>query len=331
VIIGQIITVAFASGLNLYLTVAVLGAGSRLQLLPALPPGLQGIQNSFVIASALALYLIEFIIDKVPHADSAWDALHTVIRPLGTSLLVLLAFQGSKLELQAGLAVLALFVALGAHGTKALFRLLANRSPSKLRSVFISTLEDLCAVALAAAALLFPAAAPFTGAVVVLILLVLGPRLRRAAGLVVRAVSARMRALFGDTGFRSVDELPRRVRKLIETPPIGSAKPRAMRAALKGMPGVPAYRHGWVVLTADRTRFFYQGWIRWRSKTIPPLSEPRLRRGVWTDAVQFRLNKRRRCTVFLLKDGPAVEAAVAGLTGDNRALVDPSFWRPARE
>src|SRR5262245_35286858 len=292
VVLGQIITVAFASGLNLYLTIAVFAAGSRFELLPPLPPSLQGIQNPIVIASALALFLVEFVVDKVPHADSVWDVLHTVIRPLGTGLLVLLALEDVPTDVRVGCAVVAALVALGAHGTKAFLRLLANRSPSGLRNAAISTIEDLFAAGLASAALMYPIVAPAIAAGILFILLILGPRLRRAGLLALRAFSARLRGFFGSAGFRSVDELPRRMRRLIATPPIGYAKPRAMRAALKGVPGIPSYRFGWVVVCYDRTDFLYQGWIRWRSKPIPQLYEPRLYRGTWTDAIEFRLNKR---------------------------------------
>ena len=88
---------------------------------------------------------VEFIVDKVPHADSVWDALHTVIRPLGTALLAALALDAGPVYVQVGGAVLAGTIALAAHGTKAGLRILLNRSPSKLRNTVISTLEDLCA------------------------------------------------------------------------------------------------------------------------------------------------------------------------------------------
>jgi uncharacterized protein DUF4126 len=330
VALGQIITVAFASGLNLYLTIAVIATGSRFNLLPALPASLQGIQNPVVIASALALFLIEFIIDKVPHADSVWDVLHTIVRPLGTALLVVLALEEMPTDVRAACAVLAALVALGAHGTKAFLRLVANRSPSGLRNASLSLFEDLCAAALASAALLYPAIAPASAAGIALVLLFLGPRLRRAGVLALQAFSARLQGFFGSSGFRAVDDLPRGVRRRIAVPPIGQAKPRALRAALKGMPGIPSYRVGWVVVCYDRTVFVHQGWIFWHAKPFPTLSEARLRRGTWTDAIEFRLNKRRHCTVFLLKDGPTAEVALAGLTGNNQRLLDSSAPRPKR-
>src|SRR5687768_2455810 len=105
VVLGQLTAAAFAGGLNLYLTVALVGISSRLNLLPALPPGLKGLENILVISSAIVLYLIEFVIDKVPHADSIWDALHTVVRPLGTALLAALALDAAPFHVQIGAAL----------------------------------------------------------------------------------------------------------------------------------------------------------------------------------------------------------------------------------
>jgi hypothetical protein len=315
VILGQVTSAAFAAGLNLYLTVALIGLSSRFNLLPALPPGLAGLENTFLIASALGLYLIEFVVDKVPHADSVWDALHTIIRPLGTALLTMLALDAAPLEWRVGGALIAGLVALGAHSTKAGLRVVLNRSPSKLRNAALSTLEDICAAALAVLALRLPVAALATGATATLGLLFLGPRLWRAGSLAFRAFLARIRAFFGAPGWRPIRELPPRMRSLVEPAPLGRAEPRAVRVAFKGLPGVAAYRNGWLVVSYDRTTFYYRSLIGLRSLHVPPLSQPEVRRGVWADAVEFHLHGGKRCTLFLLKDGPATEVAVADLTG----------------
>ena len=315
IVLGQITSAAFAAGLNLYLTVALIGLSSRLNLLPALPPGLQGLENPIILASAIALYVIEFVVDKVPHADSVWDALHTVIRPLGAAFLAALALDGTALEFQIGAGLIAGIIALGAHGTKAGLRLVLNRSPSKLRNTFLSTFEDLCAAALAVLALRFPVAAVGAGAAAALILLLFGPRLWRASTLGVRAIAARLRGFFGVSGWRPVGELPPRMRSLIEQAPLGRAEPRAVRAALKGVPGVAAYRNGWLVVCHDRTTFIYRSLTGFRLLHLPPIGEPMVRRGAWADSVEFHVKNGRRCTLFLLKDGPSAEVTVAGLNG----------------
>jgi hypothetical protein len=317
VVLGQLTAASFAGGLNLYLTVALIGISSSLNLLPALPPGLRGLENSLVIASALLLYLVEFVVDKVPHADSVWDALHTVIRPVGTALLAALALDASPAIWQIAAALLAGTIALAAHGTKAGLRIVLNRSPSKLRNTFISTFEDLCAAGLAVLSLRNPVAALAAGAGAALVLVVFGPGFWRASALAVRAFAARWRAFFGEEpGWHSLAEVPTHLSRLIEPTPEGSGEPRAVRAALKGFPGVGAYRNGWLVFTRDRASFLYRSITGSQCLRMPPLAEPHIQRGIWTDIVEFNGNGGRRCTVFLLKDGPAAEVAIADLAGN---------------
>src|SRR5437773_7163842 len=85
-ILGYAIPLAFASGLNLYATVAVLGLSSHYGLV-ALPPQFRAFDNPIVITVALVMYLIEFTADKIPWVDTLWDMIHTVVRPVGGALI----------------------------------------------------------------------------------------------------------------------------------------------------------------------------------------------------------------------------------------------------
>ena len=82
VVLGQILGVAFGAGLNLYATVAFLGLAIRLGWIAGLTPALYGLANPIVLATAAFFYVLEFFIDKIPYADTAWDAIHTIIRPV---------------------------------------------------------------------------------------------------------------------------------------------------------------------------------------------------------------------------------------------------------
>lgn len=312
VILGQIVAAAFAGGLNLYLTIALIGLTSRFGLIPALPAGLKGLENTIVIASAVLLYAVEFVVDKIPHADSVWDALHTVIRPLGVALLTVLALSTATFEQQTGAALLAGLVALASHSSKAGLRLVLNTSPSRWRNTIISTTEDIVAAALAVVALRHPVAAIAVGAGVAAIILLLGPRLWRALGLGARAFAARLHAFFGAPGWLSLDDLPPRLRTLVPPLPLGRGEPRALRAALRGMPGVSAYRCGWLVFSYDQTSFLYRSLLGGRSLPMPRLSQLVMRRGIWTDTIDFSLNGKAG-TIYLLKDGPSAEVAIADL------------------
>ena len=88
--LGYAIPFALASGLNVYATVAVLGLCSRYDVVP-LPAQFQAFEHPWVIGLSIAMYLVEFVADKVPWFDSVWDAVHTVIRPVGGAVIAVTA------------------------------------------------------------------------------------------------------------------------------------------------------------------------------------------------------------------------------------------------
>lgn len=133
---------AWASGINLYATVAALGIANRLEMIH-LPQNLEVLSHPGVIAIACIMYFIEFFADKVPYLDTGWDALHTFIRvPAGAILAARsLGDLNPALELMALLAGGS--IALIAHGTKATTRLAINASPEPFSNWAASITEDL--------------------------------------------------------------------------------------------------------------------------------------------------------------------------------------------
>jgi len=133
---------AWASGINLYATVAALGIANRLEMIQ-LPQNLEVLSHPGVIAIACTMYFIEFFADKVPYLDTGWDALHTFIRvPAGAILAARsLGDLNPALELMALLAGGS--IALIAHGTKATTRLAINASPEPFSNWAASITEDL--------------------------------------------------------------------------------------------------------------------------------------------------------------------------------------------
>ena len=132
---------AWASGINLYATVAALGIAGRAEMIQ-LPPDLQVLTHPAVIAVACIMYVIEFFADKVPYVDSGWDVLHTFIRVPAGAILAARALgpMNPALELVALLGGGA--VALAAHGTKTTTRLAINASPEPFSNWLASVTED---------------------------------------------------------------------------------------------------------------------------------------------------------------------------------------------
>src|SRR5712691_4464161 len=143
--LGLALGAGFSSGLNLYATIATLGLLQRFGVLH-LPPKLQVLSHPWVLGIALALYLLEFFADKIPYLDTAWDAIHTFIRPPAAALLAYAAAGGAAAEWRWGAALLAGGIALTAHGTKASARAAVNASPEPLSNWALSFGEDVLAV-----------------------------------------------------------------------------------------------------------------------------------------------------------------------------------------
>lgn len=139
--LGFALGTSFASGLNLYATVAAAGIFQRLGLVH-LPDSLQVLSHPIVLGVAAILFIVEFIADKIPYVDSAWDALHTFIRPPAAAVLAYSAFGSVPEEWKLGAALLAGGVALTAHGAKASTRAAANTSPEPVSNWTLSLLED---------------------------------------------------------------------------------------------------------------------------------------------------------------------------------------------
>ena len=133
--------VAWASGLRLYLVVFVLGLASRLGYL-ALPQGLEVLSHTYVIAAAGILLAVEFLADKVPGIDSAWDALHTFIRIPAGALLAAGTAGGDLTAITVAAGLLGGTITAGTHFAKAGGRAALNTSPEPFSNWVASFTED---------------------------------------------------------------------------------------------------------------------------------------------------------------------------------------------
>jgi hypothetical protein len=153
--LAQIVALAFASGLNVYATIAVLGLTEHYHLV-ALPAQFRAFDHPVVIGLALAMYLVEFVADKIPWFDSVWDAIHTIVRPIGGALIAVNALGDATPVATALAALLGGAVAMTTHVTKASTRAAVNVSPEPFSNWFLSVAEDVIAVAISYVALQHP-------------------------------------------------------------------------------------------------------------------------------------------------------------------------------
>jgi hypothetical protein len=137
-LIGLVAGSGWASGVNLYAAVALLGLLGRSGL-GTVPDALM---RTDVIAIAAGMFVLEFVADKIPFFDSLWDAVHTVIRPLGAVALGALLAGDAETWQQAVAALGSGGLASASHLTKATTRLAVNTSPEPASNIGISLLED---------------------------------------------------------------------------------------------------------------------------------------------------------------------------------------------
>ena len=176
-----VFTSGWASGVNAYATVLLLGLLGRFAGVDAVPAGLE---RTDVLLAAAVLYAVEFVADKIPYVDSTWDAVHTVIRPtIGTVIGLLVAGDAASLD-QAVLAATGGVTALVSHLVKAGLRLAVNTSPEPASNIGVSLVEDFSVAGVVALALAAPWVAAGIAAALLLtgvaLVVLLAKRIRRA-------------------------------------------------------------------------------------------------------------------------------------------------------
>lgn len=184
-ILGLAGSLSLLAGWRLYLTIFATGLGMRLGWLP-LPDQLAALQvlaEPWVLGVAAVGALAEFLADKIAWVDSAWDAVHTIVRPLGGALLALALVDAQDPVWQVIALMLGGGGALLSHGAKATTRAVVNTSPEPFTNVAVSAGEDIATGGLLALAITFPAMAGgiaiMLALAAVIVIWVLGKLLRR--------------------------------------------------------------------------------------------------------------------------------------------------------
>ena len=139
--LAQSMGVAWVSGVNVYATCAMLGLLGRYGGVE-LAGNLAVLESWWIIGPALAIYLAEFIADKIPGFDSIWDAIHTFVRIPAGAVLAASAYTESGPLVQGGASLAGLALAGETHSLKAGTRALINTSPEPFTNWFASLAED---------------------------------------------------------------------------------------------------------------------------------------------------------------------------------------------
>ncbi len=138
--------VAWASGINLYAAILMLGyMGSTGNI--DLPPGLEIVTDPMVMVAAGLMYCVEFFADKIPGVDTGWDGISTFIRIPAGAILAAAAIGDVSQPAQLAAALVGGTLATGSHATKAGSRVLINTSPEPFSNWTASIGEDVAVIA----------------------------------------------------------------------------------------------------------------------------------------------------------------------------------------
>lgn len=181
-LVPTLISTGWTSGVNAYLTVALLSLLGRAGV-GEIP---DAVQSDGVLIAALAMFAVEFVVDKVPYLDNAWDAVHTAVRPalasaIGVSFAGHAEVGGLEEALSGGGSGA---MALASHAVKAGLRLGVNTSPEPFSNILVSLVEDTAAAGVVVLAVNHPLAAAVIAVVLLAagvgMLVLLAARIRRA-------------------------------------------------------------------------------------------------------------------------------------------------------
>lgn len=200
-IAALIVAASFAGGLNIYATVMTLGVMARTHWVE-LPPGLDGLGNTWVLVTCGLLFALEFFADKIPGFDMIWNGLQTVVRIPVAGLVAYHASSQLSPQMQLVATGIGAAIAMVAHGSKTAVRAAVTPSPEPVSNIALSTAEDALAIGLTWFATHHPMIAG-TMAVMLLLLALL------AARALLKAIQKPLRKVFRpDLEVRTSDQKP---------------------------------------------------------------------------------------------------------------------------
>ncbi|MET9913882.1 DUF4126 domain-containing protein [Streptomyces sp. NPDC006476] len=179
-VLPLVFTSGWASGINAYAVVLLLGVFGATGVSDDVPAALQ---RPEVLVAAGLLFLCEAVADKIPYVDSVWDSVHTVVRPVAGAWVgaLLAGHSGSLNDVVAGL--IGGSTALASHTVKAGTRMAVNTSPEPFSNIVLSLAEDLGVAGIVSFAMFHPVAAAVIAGVLLLtglvVLVFLVSRIRR--------------------------------------------------------------------------------------------------------------------------------------------------------
>jgi len=254
-LLGVALGLASLAGLNLYLTVFVTGLAIHYHWI-VLGPDYQALAvlgDPIILWVSGTLYVLEFFADKIPWVDSAWDTVHTIIRPIGGALLAIRVLGQPSPVFDVVIALAAGGASLVTHSAKASTRLVTNASPEPFSNIGLSLLEDAVVVGGLALIHFNPVLALGIFVLFIAVILYFAPRIWRAVRVKLWLIWKKLnRPADRETAADLPAKLPSRYASTFARENLlGETVAWAVPCIAKRVPGVPANRAGLLVATNE--------------------------------------------------------------------------------
>jgi hypothetical protein len=260
-LLGVAVGLATLAGLNLYLTVFLTGLAVRFDWINLAPEyeRLEVLADPLVLAIAGVLFAMEFLADKFPWVDSAWDAVHTAIRPVGAALLAIMVLGESNAVFNVIVGLLAAWLGFTTHALKATVRLQANASPEPVSNIVLSVAEDATVVLGLGLIFTYPIVALVVAVLFLAAVWYFVPRMLRSTGIKLWLCSRKLRLAPDDEVVADLpDDLPGSLRAAVEEVAGPEWRVEWSVPCISGAgPGYPPNRFGWLVSAAGPVQMLY--------------------------------------------------------------------------
>lgn len=252
---------ALAAGVDLYLTLLLLGAAPTTGLWETPLPGALGdLDPPGVLLMLGAFYLLEFAAERFSLTALVWNAFHAIIRPVSGALLALLLLDGQSTAVIVAGCIVGSLLASGAHAVRsgwAVLRWLDDDEPPSV--LLLSLLEDVAVLGVVSLTLDAPEVAAIAAGVVVVVGAPFAPSYARAFRHAIVLAARRVFVSFGLRRWRGPDEMPSWVPDAfadqVEHPSGGAM--RGAQVGARHLPGAPRFAVGWLVMNEERPFFVH--------------------------------------------------------------------------
>lgn len=260
-LLGVAVGLASLAGLNLYLTVFLTGLAVRFDWINLAPEyaRLEVLGDPWVLAVSGVLFAMEFTADKVPWVDSAWDAVHTAIRPVGAALLAVMVLGESNPVFNVIVGLLAAWLGFTTHALKSTVRLQANASPEPVSNVILSVAEDATVVLGLGLIFTYPIVALVVAVLFLAAIWYFVPRMLRSTGIKLWLCGRKLRLAPEEEVVSELpDDLPPGLRTAVEEAAGPEWRVEWSVPCISGAgPGYPPNRFGWLVSAAGPVQMLY--------------------------------------------------------------------------